>query len=189
MDELRTQLERRQATLRSLSHPSSVLGSVLAFGTPLESPTEPWTAAERRFKALLSRLVRFRRAQCYANAQQAVLLTSRLGAVASRHSLEYWEGFAHLPMPAPFAHGWCVLNGRVWDPSLAHLGIGVRYLGLRIPVGFIREGLDDRRTYAPLLPQWVDRLNGVHRTPVEQTGRAISLFDPRRRLAGAPTRG
>jgi hypothetical protein len=118
----------------------------------MDTPLDPWTEGERRLLTLLSRSLRFRKAQCYANAQQAVLLGSHLDVAGAGHTLEYWEGFAHLPMPAPFAHGWCVLNGRAWDPSLDHLDIAVRYLGVPIPPSFVREALAARRTYAPVLP-------------------------------------
>lgn len=189
MDELRAHLERRRTTLSSLSRPSPVLEALLAHGTTMEFPAHPWSEAERRLSALIARLVRFRRAQCYANAQQAVLLASQLGPGAARHTLEYWEGFAYLPMPAPFAHGWCVLNGRVWDPSLEHLGNSgaIRYLGMRIPSSYINEAMMDRRTYAPLLHQWLRRLNGVDRAPVEPTGRGLSPLRARGGLAGAPS--
>lgn len=190
MDELRRHLERRRTILRSLFDPSPVLESLLAHGTAMETPTQPWTEAERRLSALIARLVRFRPAQCYANAQQAVLLASRLGSVAARHTLEYWEGFAYLPVPAPFAHGWCVLNGRVWDLSMEHLGhnIGIGYLGMRIPSSYIKEAMIDRRTYAPLLHQWLRRLNGVDHAPVEPTGCGLSSLRARGGLAGAPSR-
>ena len=185
VDDLRIQLEYRQESLRGLSRPSPVLEWLLRDGTAMNPPLEPRSAAERRLVTLLSQSLRFRRAQCYANAQQAVLLASGLGAMVAGHTLQYCEGFAHLPMLAPFAHGWCLLNSRLWDPSLDHVGISIRYLGVAIPSHFIRENVARRRTYAPVLHL---HLNGVGAAAVERTGRVGSAVDPRPDLAGAASR-
>lgn len=167
MTSLRAQLEGRLFRLRrsdprlpGVTRATHLLGWLLGAGVEMTTAAEPWSAGERRFIALLTRAVPFRPGRCFANAQRAVLLAPSLGAPAAGHRLRYWEGYALLSSLPPFTHAWCVLNGRLWDPSVTPPGLPVRYLGTPIPEEFLSRAVPDRRTYGAVLPHWHRRLVG-----------------------------
>ncbi|MGH2435597.1 MAG: hypothetical protein ACRDFA_01235, partial [bacterium] len=98
--------------------------------------------------------LQFQRGQCFGNSQRAALLAGELGAASAGHALMYCEGYAYLPIPAPFSHGWCLLNGWVWDPTLGHLAASAKYLGLPIPLSFVSVAALQRDRFGPILHRW-----------------------------------
>lgn len=196
MDQLltiRSHLERRLDSLSGLADQErvchSALQSLLRDGVEMVGPFHRWSQAEARLIELISRSIEFRRGRCYGNAQRAVLLAAELGAPAAGHILAYCEGYAHLPMPAPFSHGWCLLNGRVWDPTLEHHRAPARYLGIPIPLSFVHDVASGRRRFGPILHRWLESFGrGYYPTGVEHTSRVGPVVGQGGSLAGAGAR-
>jgi len=190
---IRSHLERRLDSLKRLADQErvhhSTLQSLLRDGIEMESPVNDWSYAERRLIELISRSIQFRRGQCFGNAQRAALLAAQLGAASATHTILYCEGYAHLPMPAPFSHGWCLLNGRVWDPTLEHLQVPARYLGIPIPLSFVHAVASKRGRFGPILHRWQARLwRGNLPATVERPTGVGSVVGQGGGLAGAGAR-
>lgn len=190
---IRSHLERRLDSLRGLADQERVRHSTLQYllrdGIEMRSPMNGWSQAEGRLIELVSRSSQFRRGQCFGNAQRAALLAAELGAASAGHIVVYCEGYAYLPMPAPFSHGWCLLNGRVWDPTLEHLRIPARYLGTPIPLSFVRAVALERGRFGPILHRWQAHLRpGNPPATVERTTRVATAVGQGGGLAGAGAR-
>jgi hypothetical protein len=190
---IRSHLERRLDSLRGLADQErvrhSTLQSVLRDGVEMGSPANRWSQVEGRLIELVSRSIQFRRGQCFGNAQRAALLAAELGAASAGHTVAYCEGYAYLPMPAPFSHGWCLLNGRVWDPTLEHLRIPARYLGIPIPLSFVHAVASERGRFGPILHRWQEHhRRGNPPATVERTRRVGSPVGQGGGLAGAGAR-
>ncbi len=98
---------------------SSVAEWFATHGEEMPAGAGTWTADEVTTIKNLSGRVRLRNGHCFANAQRAVFAAIASSRLELDEDLAYAEGYAWIAgHPAPFAHGWCVLNGKVWDPSL-----------------------------------------------------------------------
>ncbi len=151
------------------------------------SQPRTWSPAERRLIRMLSGAIRIRRSQCYANAQRLLLAAAQL-AVPMGHELAYGEGYARLShFATPFAHAWCLVNGRVWDPTLEGLGVAVEYLGFMLPATFVHLTLRRRGRLGPMLAFW-SAAAGAGQAGLERCLRVGSALHPRRALAGSPAR-
>lgn len=135
---------------------------VLQNGRVMAAGEGTWTPREHEFIRNLEQGANFSKRECYANAQWALQRSLSLAAPDIRFA--YCEGYAAaIGQKTPFGHAWCLLNGRVWDPSPTLVNFTNRrryvYLGVEFLTRFLLESLERqivRPGYSLLDNPWKD---------------------------------
>ncbi|MGH2426344.1 MAG: hypothetical protein ACRDF1_08700 [bacterium] len=135
---------------------SSVAEWFATHGEEMPAGAGTWTSDEVTTIKNLSERVRLRNGHCFANAQRAVFAAIASSRLELDEDLAYAEGYAWIAgHPAPFAHGWCVLNGKVWDPSLVEVTAKrVSYFGNTFPTKYLVERIFHGGNFGPLVNDW-----------------------------------
>jgi len=135
---------------------SSVAEWFANHGREMPSGAGTWTADEVAIIKNLTQRVRLRNSHCFANAQKVVFAAVASSRLDLDEELAYAEGYAWIAgQPAPFAHGWCVLNGKVWDPSLGEVTARrVTYFGNTFPTKYLVERIFHGGKFGPLVNDW-----------------------------------
>jgi hypothetical protein len=135
---------------------SSVAEWFADHGTDMPAGAGTWTADEIAIIEDLSGRVRLRKGHCFANAQRVLMAAVATSRLVPDEDVAYCEGYAWVAgQSAPFAHGWCTLNGKVWDPSLDEdTERRVTYFGIPLPTKYIVERIFRRGEFGPLVNDW-----------------------------------
>lgn len=135
---------------------SSVAEWVLQHGQEMPRGAGLWAKPELDILCELFERVQLRQGYCFANAQRVVLASIALSRLEPDKNLSYCEGYAWIEgQRAPFAHGWCLLNQRVWDPSLdGHPRREIDYFGTTFPTAYLVPRVFQRGEFGPLVNDW-----------------------------------
>jgi len=135
---------------------SSVAEWFANHGREMATGAGTWTADEVATIKNLTQRVRLRNSHCFVNAQKVVFAAVASSRLELDEDLAYAEGYAWIAgQPAPFAHGWCVLNGKVWDPSLDEVTARrFTYFGNTFPTKYLVERIFHGGKFGPLVNDW-----------------------------------